>query len=103
MIIIVAINVERDILNNHYPVDFQRVKQVTKRVKMASTIKPIIVYLQILSLFLGNVIDIKKLKSTNGIIFRKCRFAIVKVLILFLCSSGTFIMYGAVLVTEGIR
>lgn len=70
---------------------------------MTSPMKPLIFPLGILSLFLGNVIDIKKLEKSNGLVFEKCHFVIIKFFILIILSMGTLIFFGTICILENIR
>ncbi len=51
---------------------------------MLSPLKPLSKSLKVLGFFIGNVINIKKFKESEGIIFEKTQFFIFKIIIL--CS-----------------
>lgn len=78
-------------------------KQEGNFATMSSPMKPLIIPLAVLSFFLGNVIDINKLKKSDGFIFERSRFSILKFLMLIGSTIGAFVFFGAICILENIR
>ena len=70
---------------------------------MTSPMKPLIFPLGILSVLLGNVVDVEKLKKSDGRVFEKSRFVVAKFFVLIVLSIGTFVFFGSICAMENIR
>ncbi len=66
---------------------------------MKSPLKPLSKSLKVLGFLIGNAINIKKFNESEGIVFEKNRFLILKILLLFAPQSvASVLLFGYIFI-----
>ena len=66
--------------------------KIFPRTMASSPVKPLTTSFKILSLLIGHLFDVDKLKSSEGIVFEKGHFTTFRVVIFFLAAFGIYIV-----------